>query len=62
MSEVPADTIRSAHAVHPLTAIETEYSLFERTLDEDGTTAVMKELGIGLVPYFHWVAASCQVN
>ncbi|XZF12433.1 aldo/keto reductase [Chitinophagaceae bacterium MMS25-I14] len=51
LSEVSTDLIRRAHAIHPLTAIETEYSLFERTLDEDGTTDLMKELGIGLVPY-----------
>jgi len=51
LSEVSAETISKAHAVHPLTAVETEYSLFERSLDEDGTTAVLKELGIGLVPY-----------
>jgi aryl-alcohol dehydrogenase-like predicted oxidoreductase len=37
--------------VHPITALQTEYSLFERTLDEDGTTALLQELGIGLVPY-----------
>ncbi|QMW02798.1 aldo/keto reductase [Spirosoma foliorum] len=51
LSEVSAELIRRAHAVHPLTAIETEYSLFERTLDDDGTTYVLTELGIGLVPY-----------
>lgn len=51
LSEVSAENIRRAHAVHPLTALETEYSLFERTLDENGTTDVLRELGIGLVPY-----------
>lgn len=51
LSEVSKETIRRAHKIHPLTALETEYSLFERTLDEDGTTALLEELGIGLVPY-----------
>ncbi|MEZ2334705.1 aldo/keto reductase [Mucilaginibacter sp. RCC_168] len=51
LSEVSKETIRRAHKIHPLTALQTEYSLFERTLDEDGTTALLKELGIGLVPY-----------
>ena len=51
LSEVSASTIRKAHAVHPLTAVQTEYSLFERTLDENHTTAVLKDLGISLVAY-----------
>ena len=51
LSEVSKETIRRAHRVHPITALQTEYSLFERTLDEDGTTALLQELGIGLVPY-----------
>lgn len=51
LSEVSAATIRRAHAVHALTAVQTEYSLFERTLDENGTTDTLNELGIGLVAY-----------
>ncbi|WP_367331133.1 aldo/keto reductase [Sphingobacterium multivorum] len=51
LSEVTKETIRRAHEIHPITALQTEYSLFERTLDEDGTTGVLRELGIGLVPY-----------
>ncbi|KOS05143.1 aldo/keto reductase [Flavobacterium akiainvivens] len=51
LSEVSASTIKRAHAVHPLTAVQTEYSLFERTLDENGTTTILSELGIGLVAY-----------
>ncbi|MBT2293707.1 aldo/keto reductase [Paenibacillus albidus] len=50
LSEAPADQIRRAHAVHPITAVETEYSLWSREL-EDEILPVLKELGIGLVPY-----------
>ena len=50
LSEASADTIRRAHAVHPITALQTEYSLFTRHL-EDEIWGVLSELGIGLVPY-----------
>jgi aryl-alcohol dehydrogenase-like predicted oxidoreductase len=50
LSEASVETIRRAHAVHPLTALQTEYSLFTRDL-EDEILAVLRELGIGLVPY-----------
>lgn len=50
LSEAPADMIRRAHAVHPITAVETEYSLWSREL-EDEILPVLKELGVGLVPY-----------
>ncbi|GAA0289199.1 aldo/keto reductase [Streptomyces polychromogenes] len=51
LSEAAAATIRRAHAVHPLTAVQTEYSLFERGLEDNGVRAVLDELGIGLVAY-----------
>ncbi|MEV7545837.1 aldo/keto reductase [Streptomyces sp. NPDC089915] len=51
ISEAAAATIRRAHAVHPLTAVQTEYSLFERGLEDNGVRAVLDELGIGLVAY-----------
>lgn len=51
LSEVPADTIRRAQAVHPLTAIQTEYSLFDRGVEADGVLATTRELGIGFVGY-----------
>ncbi|MFC9295092.1 aldo/keto reductase [Streptomyces sp. NPDC057011] len=51
VSEAAADTIRRAHAVHPLTAVQTEYSLFERGIETDGVKATLDELGIGLVAY-----------
>jgi aryl-alcohol dehydrogenase-like predicted oxidoreductase len=50
LSEAAVDTIRRAHAVHPITALETEYSLWSRE-PEDGILAVCRELGIGFVPY-----------
>ncbi|WP_408896424.1 aldo/keto reductase [Nocardioides sp. R1-1] len=50
LSEASADTIRRAHAVHPITALQSEYSLFTRDL-EDEILPVLRELGIGLVPY-----------
>ncbi len=51
ISEAAAATIRRAHAVHPLTAVQTEYSLFERGIEGDGVRAALEELGIGLVAY-----------
>jgi aryl-alcohol dehydrogenase-like predicted oxidoreductase len=50
ISEASVDTLRRAHAVHPLTALQTEYSLFTRDL-EDEMLPTLRELGIGLVPY-----------
>ncbi|VTR62811.1 aldo/keto reductase [Actinobacillus pleuropneumoniae] len=50
LSEAPAELIRRAHAVHPVTAVETEYSLWSREV-EDEVHPVLKELHIGLVPY-----------
>ena len=49
--EASAGTIRRAHAVHPLTAVQTEYSLFERGIEQDGVRDTLRELGIGLVAY-----------
>ncbi|MEV6651922.1 aldo/keto reductase [Streptomyces sp. NPDC051219] len=51
LSEVSAATIRRAHAVHPLTAVQSEMSLFSRDLLDNGTKAVLDELGIGMVAY-----------
>ncbi len=51
LSEVPVDTIRKAHAVHPITAIQTEYSLFDRGVEENGVLAATREMGIGFVGY-----------
>ncbi|MEV7547536.1 aldo/keto reductase [Streptomyces sp. NPDC089915] len=50
LSEAGAETIRRAHAVHPIAALQSEWSLWTRDL-EAGTAAVCRELGIGLVPF-----------
>ena len=50
LSEVGARTIRKAHAVHPISAIQSEYSLWETTVEER-VLPVLRELGIGFVPY-----------
>ena len=51
LSEVSSETVKRAHAVHPVTAVQSEYSLFERTVEERGVLATLKELGIGFVAY-----------
>jgi aryl-alcohol dehydrogenase-like predicted oxidoreductase len=50
LSEASPATIRRAHAVHPITALQTEYSLWERHVEAEILPAV-RELGIGFVPY-----------
>jgi aryl-alcohol dehydrogenase-like predicted oxidoreductase len=50
LSEAGPNTIRRAHATHPITAIQNEWSLFSRQI-EDATLAVVRELGIGIVTY-----------
>ena len=50
LSEAASDTLRKAHATHPITALQTEYSLWSRE-PEDELFAVVRELGIGFVPY-----------
>jgi aryl-alcohol dehydrogenase-like predicted oxidoreductase len=50
LSEAGPETIRRAHAVHPIAAVQTEYSLWSRDVEE-GVLGVLKELGIGLVAY-----------
>jgi aryl-alcohol dehydrogenase-like predicted oxidoreductase len=50
LSEAAPATIRRAHAVHPITALQTEYSLFTRDIEDD-VLPTIRELGIGLVPY-----------
>jgi aryl-alcohol dehydrogenase-like predicted oxidoreductase len=51
LSEVSSETVARAHAVHPITAVQSEYSLFERTVEERGVLKTLKELGIGFVAY-----------
>jgi aryl-alcohol dehydrogenase-like predicted oxidoreductase len=51
ISEPSAETIRRAHAVHPLTAVQSEYSLFERDAETNGVLDAVRELGIGFVAF-----------
>ncbi|PLQ01847.1 aldo/keto reductase [Cupriavidus pauculus] len=51
LSEAGAATIERAHAVHPVTALQSEYSLWTRDVDENGILATCQRLGIGFVPY-----------
>ncbi len=50
LSEVSVETLRKAHAVHPITALQSEYSIWSRD-PEDGVLAACKELGIAFVAY-----------
>ncbi|MCB0057112.1 MAG: aldo/keto reductase, partial [Caldilineaceae bacterium] len=51
LSEASAEQIRRAHAVQPVAALQSEYSLWWRAIEENGVLAACEELGIGLVPY-----------
>ena len=50
LSEAGPDTIRRAHAVHPISALQSEYSLFSREVEDD-ILPTIRELGVGFVPY-----------
>lgn len=50
LSEVGPETLRRAHAVHPITALQSEYSVFERGVEKQ-VLPTCRELGIGLVPF-----------
>ncbi len=51
LSEAGSKTIKRAHAVHPITALQSEYSLWSRDVERDGTLATCRELGINFVAY-----------
>ncbi len=51
LSEVSAEQLRRAHGVHPITALQTEYSLFDRRVEEEAILQTARELGIGFVAY-----------
>jgi len=51
LSEAKPETIRRAHSVHPITALQTEWSLWARQVEENEILATVRELGIGFVPY-----------
>ena len=50
LSDAGVENIRRAHATHPITAVQSEYSLWERSIEAD-VLPVLRELGIGLVPF-----------
>jgi aryl-alcohol dehydrogenase-like predicted oxidoreductase len=51
LSEAHPDTIRRANAVHPISALQSEYSLWTRDVETNGVLATCRELGIAFVPY-----------
>lgn len=51
LSEVSSETVKRAHAVHRISAVQSEFSLFERTVEEKGVIKTLNELGIGFVAY-----------
>ena len=51
LSEAGPETIRRAHAVHPITALQSEYSLWSREPEDDGVLLTLRKLGIGFVAY-----------
>ncbi|RNL51172.1 aldo/keto reductase [Pedobacter jejuensis] len=51
LSEISSETVKRAHEIHPITAVQSEYSLFERTVEEKGVIKTLNELGIGFVAY-----------
>jgi aryl-alcohol dehydrogenase-like predicted oxidoreductase len=51
LSEASAKTIRRAHVVQPVTAVQSEYSLWTRDVEQNGVLAACEELGIGFVPF-----------
>jgi aryl-alcohol dehydrogenase-like predicted oxidoreductase len=50
LSEVSGDTVRAAHAVHPISAVQSEWSLWTRD-PESGVLPTLRELGVGFVPF-----------
>lgn len=51
LSEASEETLRRASKVHPITALQSEYSLWTRDVEDNGVLATCRELGIGFVPY-----------
>jgi aryl-alcohol dehydrogenase-like predicted oxidoreductase len=51
LSEVSAETLRRAHAVHPISALQSEYSMWTRDPEDNGTLATCKELGVTFVAF-----------
>lgn len=51
LSEAAPDTVRRAHIIHPVSALQTEYSLWSRDAEHDGVLSACRELGVGFVAY-----------
>ena len=51
LSEASAETLRRANSVHPITALQSEYSLWTRDVEDNNVLATCRDLGIGFVPY-----------
>ncbi|SFS34742.1 aldo/keto reductase [Marininema halotolerans] len=51
LSEVTVDQLKRAQGVHPISAVQTEYSLWSRDVEENGVLQACRELGVGFVPY-----------
>jgi aryl-alcohol dehydrogenase-like predicted oxidoreductase len=51
LSEFSAEQLRAAHGIHPITALQTEYSLWTRNVEEEGILEACRELGIAFVAY-----------
>ncbi len=51
LSEVSAETLKKAHAVHPISALQSEYSLWTRDVETNGVLETCRELGVGFVPF-----------
>ncbi len=51
LSEVSSETVMRANGVHPITAVQSEYSLFERTVEERGILETLNKIGVGFVAY-----------
>jgi aryl-alcohol dehydrogenase-like predicted oxidoreductase len=51
LSEASAETLRRAYKIHPITALQSEYSLWTRDVEENGVLDAARELGVSLVPY-----------
>jgi aryl-alcohol dehydrogenase-like predicted oxidoreductase len=51
LSEVSAATLRKAHGVHPITAVQSEYSLWSRDPEDNGVLTACRDLGVSFVPY-----------
>jgi Predicted oxidoreductases (related to aryl-alcohol dehydrogenases) len=62
LSEASAETLRKASSVHPITALQSEYSLWTRDVEENDVLAACRELGIGLLRIHRWAVDFCPVN